>query len=149
MPRNPRRPRFPAVKPGPKPADRRAPAGRDRADAILLDRGTCTAREAADRHGVSVWTVYSVWRGRRWHGTPERVATLVLVARRPGAWEPATGRDVELLGRILGSSARWDAGLAVLVGLAAERGIAVLFRGDLSPAPAAAVPGRRAARQRR
>lgn len=117
-------------KPKRKPKPRPTPRDPRRAGRILLERGSCTARECAERHGVTRWTVLSIWHGRRMPGL-DRSAVLMMVQKQEGAWIPASVRDERTLDRVLGSLPLKAGGLASLVGLAAEHGLAVVFRGDL------------------
>jgi transcriptional regulator with XRE-family HTH domain len=48
------------------PARARSRTDRDRAAAILAERGTLTSRQAAAKHGMSRATVRAIWQGRRW-----------------------------------------------------------------------------------
>src|SRR5262245_35172618 len=114
---------------------RRTPESQARANTILLERGACTARESAQRHGVSRYVVQSIWHGRRWHVPFDRQRTLVLIRPLQGRWHPATTKDEAILEKITGSRPAGTQ-LATLVARATAQGVTVVFRGDVSTVPA-------------
>lgn len=117
----------------PKGTSRTTAADRRRQAAILLERGTMTAGACAARHGVSHWTVRSIWSGRRGRMPGPSARVLVMIQEGQDRWRPATRADEDLVRELVCSAADWRTPISGLLHQAAAHGVAVVFRGDVSP----------------